>query len=88
MASVLLLRGVEGSSADRHPLDAEDEELLAPVLRELVGFATSAEQGAIALERDGEVVTAWSQEGALRMAQSLPPAYGELANAIRERHQE
>jgi hypothetical protein len=86
MASILLLRGVEGSSADRHPLDSEDEELLAPVFRELVGFATSPEQGAIALERDGEVVTAWSQEGALRMAQRLPPAYAELANAIRERH--
>jgi hypothetical protein len=88
MASILLLRGVGSSSDDRHPLHAEDDELLAPVFRELVGLATSADQGAIALERDGEVVAAWSQEGALRMAQRLPPAYGDLANAIRERHQE
>ena len=88
MASILLLRGVGSSSADRRPLDADDEELLAPVFRELVGFAVSGEQGAIALERDGEIAAAWSQEGALRMAQGLPPVYSELATAIRERHQE
>jgi hypothetical protein len=88
MASVLLLRGIGSGPVDRHPLGDEDEELLAPVFRELVGFATSGEQGAIARERDGEIVAAWSQEGALRLAQRLPPAYGDLANAIRERHQE
>jgi hypothetical protein len=88
MASVLLLRGVGCDVEDRYPLDAGDEELLAPAFRELVGFATSGEQGAIAHERDGELVAAWSREGALRLAQLLPPAYAELANAIRERHQE
>jgi hypothetical protein len=88
MATILLLRGLGSGSGDRRPLDAQDEELLAPIFRELVGFAVSPEQGAIALERDGEVVAAWSQEGALRMAQGVPPAYGDLASSIRERHQE
>ncbi len=88
MASVLLLRGPGSDAEDRHPLDAGDEEALASAYRELVGFATSVEDGAIAHERDGEIVAAWNHEGALRLAQLLPPAYGDLANAIRERHQE
>src|SRR5207247_5951008 len=60
MASVLLLRGVGGDAEDRHPLDPADEEALASAYRELVAFATSGEEGAIAHERDGEVVAAWS----------------------------
>jgi hypothetical protein len=88
MASVLLLRGSGSEGGDRVPLDAGDEEALASAYRELVAFATSSDEGAIAHERDGEIVAAWSQEGALRLAQLLPPAYGDLANAIRERHQE
>jgi len=88
MASVLLLRGSGSEAGDRVPLNAGDEEALASAYRELVAFATSSDEGAIAHERNGEIVAAWSQEGALRLAQLLPPAYGDLANAIRERHQE
>jgi hypothetical protein len=88
MASILLLRGVEGSSEDRYPLDPAADEALSAAYRELVSFATPAEQGAIAHERDGEIVAAWSHEGALRLAQLLPPAYAELANTIHERHQD
>jgi hypothetical protein len=58
-----------------------------PRCRELVAFVTPPEQGAIAHERGGEIVAAWSREGALRLAQLLPPAYEGLAAAIRERHQ-
>jgi hypothetical protein len=87
MTSILLLRGVESSIEDRYPLDPAADEALSSASRELVSFATSAEQGAIAHERDGEIVAAWNHEGALRLAQLLPPAYAELANTIRQRHQ-
>jgi hypothetical protein len=87
VTSVLLLRGVEGSVGDRYPLDPGADEALSAASRELVSFATAAEQGAIAHERDGEIVAAWSREGALRLAQLLPPAYAELANTIQDRHQ-
>jgi hypothetical protein len=85
MASVLLLRGAESGVEDRHLVGPAEE--LAPAFPELVSFATPPEQGAIALERDGDVVAGWTREGALRLAQLLPPAFEELAAAIRERHE-
>jgi hypothetical protein len=87
MASVLLLRGAESAVGDRHPLRPAEEDALAPAFRELVSFATPPEQGALALERDGDIVAGWTREGALRLAQLLPPAFEELASAIRARHE-
>lgn len=87
MASALLLRGAESGVEDRQPLGPAEEDALAPAFRELVSFATAPEQGAIAHERDGEIVAGWTREGALRLAQLLPPAFEELAAAIRERHE-
>jgi hypothetical protein len=87
MASVLLLRGAESGAGDRHPLSPAEEDALVPAFRELVSFVTPPEQGAIALERDGETVAGWSREGALRIVALLPPAFEELAAAIRERHE-
>ena len=87
MANVLLLRGAESGVEDRHPLSPAEEDALAPAFRELVSFVTPLEDGAIALERNGNIVTGWSQEGALRIAAVLPPAFEELAAAIRERHE-
>lgn len=87
MRSVLLLCGVKGGPDDWYPLAAGEEEALASAFSELVAFTAPPEQGAIALERDGEVSAAWSREGARRLAQALPPALADLARAIRERHQ-
>lgn len=87
MASILLLRGIDGSVEDRYPLDLAAEEALSAAARQLVSFATPGEQGAIAHELDGEIVASWSREGALRLAQLLPPAYAELSNTIQDRYQ-
>ena len=87
MAGVLLLCGVESGPGDRYALSAAEEEALASAFRELVAFATPPEQGSIAHGRDGSIVAAWTREGALRLAQLLPPAYGDLAAAIVGRHQ-
>jgi hypothetical protein len=87
VTSVLLLRGLEGGPDERRPLDARKEEALASVTGELVSFAVSPDQGAIAHERDGQITAAWNRDGALRLAELLPPAFAELASAIRERYQ-
>jgi hypothetical protein len=87
MATELLLRGPESPPVDRCGLDERGEEMLAAAARELIAYTTSRENGAIALERDGEIVAVWSHEGALRLAQLVPPAFAELASAILQRHQ-
>ena len=86
MASALLLRGPGSEAPDRWPLEDHDEEIVAAALRELVQYTVGAQRGAIAHERDGEIIAAWDEEGAHRLAQLLPPAYSELAAAILERH--
>jgi hypothetical protein len=87
MPTVLLLRGIESGDQDRRALDERENEALAIAARELVSFATPADQGAVVHERDGEVVAAWTSEGALRLADLLPPAHDGLASEIRSRHQ-
>lgn len=86
MASALLLRGPGSGPSDRWPLEARDEEIVALALRDLVQYAVDPQRGAIAHERDGEVIAAWDEEGALRLAQLLPPVYSDLAEAIVQRH--
>jgi hypothetical protein len=82
MASVLLLRGLGSRGDDRWTLEDRDEQLLAPVVRELVSFTVEPQRAAIVHERGGEIVAAWNEDGALRLAQALPPAYAALAAAI------
>jgi hypothetical protein len=86
MASALLLCGPGGDATDRWPLEAHDEEIVAAAARDLVAYAVDPPGAAIAHERDGEIVAAWSADGARRLAQLLPPAYAELAEAILQRH--
>ncbi len=86
MASTLLLRGAASGPSDRHRLDERDEEMLACAFRDLISYSSSEKDGAIAHERDGEIVAAWNRDGALRLAQLVPPAYAELSSAILERH--
>jgi len=86
VASALLLDGPESLDDDRWTLDDRDEELLAPVIRDLVRFTVAAPRAAIVHERDGHVVAAWTADGARRLAQALPPSYSELAGAISARH--
>jgi hypothetical protein len=86
VASALLLCGPGGEPTDRWALDVRDEEVFAAAARELVRFAVDPAAGAIAHERDGELVAGWTADGARRLAQLLPPAYADLAEAILQRH--
>lgn len=83
-----MLRDVDGESEERRTLDAAEEEALAAVSSGLVAFVAPPEQAVIAHERDGEVTRAWTREGALRLAELLPPASAELATVLRERYQD
>lgn len=82
MTSQLLIAGTESAPEERWQLNDHDEEILSSVLRELAPYATPAEQAAVVHERDGEVISAWDRDGALRLAQALQPAYGELAETL------
>jgi hypothetical protein len=86
MTSVLLLRGVDAEPDERRPLNAREDKAVAAAASELVSFAVSADQGAVAHERAGQITAAWTRDGALRLAELLPPAFTELATAIRERY--
>jgi len=82
MASYLLLAGIGSGPDDRWSLDERDEDNLAVALRELVPYTAEPDQAALVHERDGATIAAWDREGALRLAELLPPAYADLSNAL------
>jgi len=87
MASELLLDGIESVEGSRWPLADRDEEILRPVLRMLMPFAAQPGVAAVVHARGGEVIAGWNRDGALRLAHALPPAYEDLARALREHHE-
>lgn len=86
MTSRLLLAGAASAPDDRWTLEDDDEAALATVLGQLAPFVTRPEDAAVVHERDGEVIAAWDRSGAVRLARALPPAYGELTDALVDRY--
>jgi hypothetical protein len=80
--TALLLQVREEGLVERRPLTLREEDALASASDELVAFAIRPPAGAIALERDGEIVAAWTRKGALRLAELLAPAHEALAATI------
>ena len=87
MTSELLLAGVQSTGEERRTLDDHDEDVLASVLSGLAAYTADPASAALVHMRHGEVISAWDRAGALRLAQALPPAYGELAEAIVGRYE-
>lgn len=86
MASYLLLAGIGSGPDDRWSLDERDEDNLAVALPELVRYTAEPDQAALVHERDGATIAAWDREGALRLAELLPPACADLSNALVRRY--
>jgi len=88
MAGILLLRGADSRGSDRRPLTDEEEQAVLDASRHLVPFTASRADAAIVHLTSGGGSAAWDEGGAVRLAQSLPPAFLELAGEIAERHGE
>jgi hypothetical protein len=78
------LRGIEDEPEKRHILAKREEEAFSSVSSGLVSYVAPADNAALAYERDGLVATSWTRQGALRLAELLPPACSELANMLRQ----
>lgn len=86
MAGRLILMPTVGATPDYWALGEHDEELLPAVLRDLAPYAAPVERAVLIHERDGNVISAWDEAGALRLAHALPPAYAKLAAALQRRY--
>lgn len=82
LASTLLIRRRAGRDGLVR-LDDRDETVLRTTLSQLAAYAVEPDRAALVHMRDDDVIAGWTLEGAMRLAQSLPPAYAELADALR-----
>jgi len=83
MAGILLLRGPGSRGSDRGLLSDDVEPAVVDAPRHLVSFtALRADAAIVHLTGSGGSV-AWNEEGAERLAQSLPPAFAQLADDVR-----